>query len=310
MSIRRMRKSLAFVCPILGVTVACGDASNSSNEMSVSFESNVSTIDAVTTIVPVTTTDFATTIPAESMTSGESVVEATTTVAVDAMFQQREVLVGTSVEGRPIIALHCQVGTSRPVLAVGSIHGDESAGIRVTEWLCATTEMPVELDLWVIATVNPDGLAAGVRQNAHGVDLNRNFATDDWKLVGSGTEKFSGFEAGSEVETRSVQDFVVELSPLVVVWWHQFGDYVDDQSTVADYGVLEKFAEVSQQPIEWVGCGSTPCVGNATVFVNTRITGATSFVVELPRDVSSSMVERQGRAFLAAATMAVERSAP
>ncbi|NDD95953.1 MAG: hypothetical protein EBZ93_00500 [Actinobacteria bacterium] len=175
MSIRRMRMSLAIGCLGLGAVVACGDSSTSSNEMFVSFESNVPTTNVVTTIVPVTTTDSATTMPAVSTTSGESVVEATTTVAVDAMFEQREVLVGKSVEGRPIIARHCQVGTSRPVLAVGSIHGDESAGIRVTEWLCATSETRVDLGCLAMAT-----------SDTRLVDQHRDLATDQIVTTASG----------------------------------------------------------------------------------------------------------------------------
>lgn len=38
--------------------------------------------------------------------------------------------------------------------------------------------------MWTIRTLNPDGVAARRRGNAHGVDLNRNFAWN-WKAIPS-----------------------------------------------------------------------------------------------------------------------------
>jgi predicted deacylase len=40
----------------------------------------------------------------------------------------------------------------------------------------ATASAPPRSALWIIPELNPDGVAAGTRQNADRVDLNRNFA--------------------------------------------------------------------------------------------------------------------------------------
>ena len=55
------------------------------------------------------------------------------------------------------------------------MHGDEHAGVVVAR-LGAQVRVPTAgRNLWVIPTMNPDGDAAHTRQNAHHVDLNRNW---------------------------------------------------------------------------------------------------------------------------------------
>jgi len=239
-------------------------------------------------------------VPETSTTSTTTIVAPTSTQP-----ELRELTIGMSALGRPIVAVHVQDSPYRPVIAIGSIHGDEAMGLKVIERLLNVAEIPGDLNLWVISTVNPDGLALGTRGNANGVDLNRNFATDDWRIVGRGTEKYSGGKAASETETRAVQEFLTEQKPLLVVWWHQYGEYVDDQRTVADYDLIKQFSELTDFPIKYVGCGSTPCIGNATAFINSRIEGASSFVVELPREVPVRILDQQANAFLVIAEAAI-----
>ena len=273
---------------------ACSDGQDSKSSVSTSL------VDVEASIAPETSTTTATVTTSTTTTTTTSVDPTTTQPG------PREVTIGMSHLGRPIVAVQIQDSPHRPVIAIGSIHGDESMGLEVVERLRNSPDIPEGLNLWIIPTVNPDGLAASTRGNARGVDLNRNFATNDWRLVGQGSEKYSGETAASEVETQAVQQFVLEQQPLLVVWWHQFGNYVDEQRTVANFKLIERFAEMTGLPITDVGCGSTPCVGNATVFINLNIKGASSFVVELPRVVSSRALDEQAKAFLAIAEMATQ----
>ena len=71
--------------------------------------------------------------------------------------------------------------TARAVFGV--IHGDEQAGLQIVALL---TELPVPpgVDLYLVDSMNPDGVARNTRGNANGVDLNRNFPYN-WGPIGA-----------------------------------------------------------------------------------------------------------------------------
>ncbi|MBV8710170.1 MAG: DUF2817 domain-containing protein [Solirubrobacterales bacterium] len=85
------------------------------------------------------------------------------------------VVIGHSVQGRPIVAWEFgRASARRKILVVGCIHGNECAGLAITAAL-RRQQVPNGVQLWLVPEMNPDGTAADTRQNAHGVDLNRNF---------------------------------------------------------------------------------------------------------------------------------------
>ena len=82
-------------------------------------------------------------------------------------------LFGHSAQDRPLRAERVGAGPVK-LLVVGSIHGNETAGRAVLARLRRSTP-PAGVELWLVDSVNPDGVRRGTRQNARGVDLNRNF---------------------------------------------------------------------------------------------------------------------------------------
>lgn len=201
--------------------------------------------------------------------------------------------VGGSAEGRPIIATRVGTAGGVPVLVVGSIHGDEQAGIEIAEHLRDAAAIPDGLDLWVIPSVNPDGNANGSRTNARGVDLNRNFPAN-WEPIDCAAhpQYCSGGEPMSEPETQALVSFVTTIQPRLTIWYHG-PDHVVDAALVdgvANPATLQAYADRAGYPIATVPCAPTVyCTGNATQFMNSTITGSSAFVVELSTSRAGGM---------------------
>ncbi len=142
--------------------------------------------------------------------------------------------IGQSVEGRPIEAHRFAEGRYKVVL-VGDIHGGweantyELAQELLAHFQAHPEDVPGNVSLWIIPTLNPDGLAADTRLNARGVDLNRNAGTDldgcagnDWSPT---TYTSDGPQPGaggaypfSEPEARAARDFLADAH--VAVFYH------------------------------------------------------------------------------------------
>ena len=182
---------------------------------------------------------------------------------------------GRSVRGTPIVALERGDPSSRrKVLVVGCIHGTECAGITVVQLLART--QPRTVDLWLVPNLNPDGYAAHTRQNAHGVDLNRNFGAM-WAPVGHrGSLQWSGPRPFSEPETRIARRLILRLRPALTLWFHQ------PQALVRAWGPsivagrrYARLAGVPFRALAWPG-------GTASNWQNHLRPPETSFVVEPP----------------------------
>src|SRR5216684_4455946 len=132
-------------------------------------------------------------------------------------------LLGRSWQGRPIEAVEVGNRAGIPVLVVGCIHGNETAGIAIAHALERLS--PRDLDLWIVPDLNPDGVAADTRQNAHGVDLNRNFP---WRWRDLEGIYDSGSRPLSEPEVRAAARLILRVRPTISIWYHQHLDLVDE----------------------------------------------------------------------------------
>ena len=101
-----------------------------------------------------------------------------------------------------------------------SIHGNETAGHAVVPG-CGGSPPPAGVQLWLVRRSTPTGSRAGTRQNARGVDLNRNFPFR-WRGGGRPFDTyFPGRAPASEPETRAVQRLVARVRPDLTVYYHQ-----------------------------------------------------------------------------------------
>lgn len=189
---------------------------------------------------------------------------------------RRRVGLGRSVQRRPIEAVELRgAAARRTALVVGAIHGDETAGIRVARALARTRPLP-GVDVWIVLDLNPDGAAAGTRQNARQVDLNRNFPWH-WRTLGRpGDQQYSGPRALSEPESRIAHRLILRLRPRVTIWFHQPLAVTDLSG--GDPSIERRFAADSGLPPRRLA----RYPGSVTTWQNHRLPDDTAFVVELP----------------------------
>jgi len=187
----------------------------------------------------------------------------------------RKVTVGYSNQGRRIVAKRTGSPTApRVLLAIGVIHGNENKGKRIIRKVRKMRLNPARgVQIWTIASMNPDGQAANRRYNARSVDLNRNFPTG-WARSTRG----AGRSPASEPETQALMSFMNKLRPDGSLVFHQDWNMVLGICNWKTAPYAKQFASLSRIPQEPCRRAYTGTMGS---WANSALPGYL-LTVELP----------------------------
>lgn len=137
-----------------------------------------------------------------------------------------------STKGEPIFHSDYSSKREKPkkIMVISLIHGDEThAGSLGRFWLERLEKIDPRNSWRIIPVANPDGFNNKTRNNANGIDINRNFPTVDWssdaikfweKYSQKSPRKFPGYAAASELETQCIIKHIEEYKPDFVISIH------------------------------------------------------------------------------------------
>ncbi|MGE5194427.1 MAG: M14 family zinc carboxypeptidase, partial [Deltaproteobacteria bacterium] len=122
-----------------------------------------------------------------------------------------------STDRRPIETLILGTGPSR-IAILASLHGDETQSVSLVEELArslrAHPESLRQATVLLVKCPNPDGFFTRSPYNLHGVDLNRNFPSANWKELQNSR---AGARSASEAETRVIVRVLGDFRPKLLV---------------------------------------------------------------------------------------------
>ncbi|MEX0826215.1 MAG: serine hydrolase [Acidimicrobiia bacterium] len=157
--------------------------------------------------------------------------------------------IGMSREGRSIETMSFGNG-SRRLYVLGGIHGDERPAVENVPALIDHLAGDA-LEGWTVRIVldaNPDGTIANTRENAAGVDLNRN-----WPTEGFAPSAATGPAPLSEPETDALAKDIAAFAPDLIVALHaaREGPFVEHDGAAAEAPAAAFAAGASVLGREW-----------------------------------------------------------
>jgi protein MpaA len=158
-------------------------------------------------------------------------------------------IIGNSVQNRPIECYRFGSGPET-ILVLASIHGNEFGGTPLAWGFINYIQKDRRLlngrTILIIPVTNPDGYAAGTRENANEVDLNRNFPADNRiNITEYGTQPLS------EPEAVALKEVVQAHRPARVVSIHMPLSCIDYDGPGQE--IAESMGRVCDLPVTKLG---------------------------------------------------------
>ena len=148
-------------------------------------------------------------------------------------------------------------------LLIAGIHGEEPETLLLARRLLERID-GTDTNWAILPCANPDGVLHGVRQNAAGVDLNRNFPSASWQPDHSftyppGTQvrrrkhrtnrSSPGETPGSEPETQAIIALIEQLAPALILDLHSPLELIAP-TPAADPELVARLAAAADLPVQ------------------------------------------------------------
>lgn len=224
-----------------------------------------------------------------STSTAKPAPSSTSTTSASNVLQKK--VIGYSVEHRPITAyLLGDAKASKTEMIIGNMHGDERFGSQTVNAMINGPKIS-GIKVWVIPTINPDGLAHDNRDNAHGVDLNGNFP-NRWHSTAKG-RYWSGPSANSEPETKAIYSFVASVKPQYLVSLHCPLFAVDNEDVKSSV-LQHNLAKDLDLPIKHLS-RATVSHGTMVGYINDTVAPTAAITIEYGPSPSVYQVNTQYR---------------
>ena len=204
---------------------------------------------------------------------------------------------GRSVFGASLLYYPCK--SECKLLVIAGIHGEEPETTFLLSRVLRAFDDNFDSVAFILCA-NPDGMILGTRGNANGVDLNRNFGTQNFSTEKVGSRSIleaprdtllsPGVAAGSEPETQALVALIEKLKPLSILSMHAPMGCVDaPQKTELVERLMATFN------LKWVPDIGYKTPGSLGTWCGERRLECVT--LELPRMSLEHLFDRYGKAF-------------
>ncbi len=180
--------------------------------------------------------------------------------------------IGYSVQGRLLLAAKVSDNPDikedeAEVRIVGCHHGNEWPSAEIPLFLLAylsenygtdayITQLINNREIWILPMVNPDGHEAHTRENANGIDLNRNYGYM-WTGAGGDTEPYGQPETDAMYRWSQRENFTMGLTyhtyhPAVNYIWNYSPDHIPDSALIVTYAQIYGDSTAANGDPYWV----------------------------------------------------------